>query len=144
MCDDVARAFQSIEIIQLIEKYTDINLRKTWLRIEYTQDQAGYYLQPHTDTIDPKRFTLVITLPTALHLEAMGTDLYDTDHNYVSTQPRTINGALAFVPGSETWHGFSKKPIQGIRRSLILNYVGDGWPQTLDLSFPEFRAGQSA
>ena len=144
VCDDVARAFQSIEIIQLIEKYTDINLRKTWLRIEYTQDQAGYYLQPHTDTIDPKRFTLVITLPTALHLEAIGTDLYDTDHNYVSTQPRTINGALAFVPGSETWHGFSKKPIQGIRRSLILNYVGDGWPQTLDLSFPEFRVGQSA
>ena len=144
VCDDVARAFQSIEIIQLIEKYTDINLRKTWLRIEYTQDQAGYYLQPHTDTIDPKRFTLVITLPTALHLEAMGTDLYDTDHSYVSTQPRTINGALAFVPGSETWHGFSKKPIQGIRRSLILNYVGDGWPQTLDLSFPEFRVGQSA
>ena len=143
-CDDVARAFQSMEVSHFIERYADTKITNTRLRIEYTQDRDGYYLEPHTDTIDPKRFTLVVTLPRALHLEAMGTDLYDNDHSHVSTQPRTINGGLAFVPGSQTWHGFSKKPIDGIRRSLVVNYVGNGWPQTLDLSFPELMAGQSS
>jgi hypothetical protein len=141
VCDDVARAFQSKKVSQFIEKCADIKLTNTRLRIEYTQDCHGYYLEPHTDSIDPKRFTLVVTLPRALHLEAMGTDLYDNDHIYVSTQPRTIRGGLAFVPSSQTWHGFAKKPINGIRRSLIVNYVGEGWPQTLDLSFPELLFG---
>jgi len=141
VCDDVARAFQSKKVSQFIEKCADIKLTNTQLLIKYTQDCHGYYLEPHTDSIDPKRFTLVVTLPRALHLETMGTDLYDNDHIYVSTQPRTIRGGLAFVPSSQTWHGFAKKPINGIRRSLIVNYVGEGWPQTLDLSFPELLVG---
>ena len=73
----------------------------------------------------------------------MGTDLYDTDHNYVSTQPKTISGGLAFVPDTQTWHGFEKKQIEGIRRSLIVNYVGEGWPQIIDLSYPELMVGHS-
>lgn len=111
VCDDVAWAFQSKKVSQFIEKRADIKLTNTRLRIEYTQDCDGYYLEPHTDSIDPKRSTLVVTLPRALHLEAIGTDLYDNDHIYVSTQPRTISGGLAFVPSSQTWHGFAKKPI---------------------------------
>ena len=98
VCDDVARAFQSLKVIQAIEACADIKLTNTQLRIEYTQDCDGYFLEPHTDTIDPKRFTLVVTLPRVPHLEAMWTDLYDTDHTYVSTQPKTISGGLAFVP----------------------------------------------
>ena len=143
VCDEVARAFQALKVIQAIEACADIKLTNTQLRIEYTQDCDGYFLEPHTYTIDPKIFTLVITLPRAPHLEAMGTDLYDTDHNYVSTQPKTISGGLAFVPDTQTWHGFEKKQIEGIRRSLIVNYVGEGWPQTIDLSFPELMVGHS-
>ena len=141
--DFSSRAIQSLKGIQAVEACADVILKNTQLRIEYTQDCDGYFLEPHTDTIDPKRFTLVVTLPRVPHLEAMGTDLYDTDHTYVSTQPKTISGGLAFVPDTQTWHGFEKKQIEGIRRSLIVNYVGEGWPQTIDLSFPELMVGHS-
>ncbi len=44
---------------------------------------------------------------------------------------------MIFVPGSDTWHGFEKRPIAGVRRSVILNYVTDEWRAREQLSYPE-------
>ena len=34
---------------------------------------------------------------------------------------------MVFIPGSNTYHGFEKRPIKGVRTSLIINYVTNEW-----------------
>ena len=34
---------------------------------------------------------------------------------------------MIFIPGADTWHGFEPRPLRALRRSLIVNYVGDEW-----------------
>ena len=40
-------------------------------------------------------------------------------------------------PGSDTWHGFERRRILGLRRSLMLNYVGAEWRARQELCFPD-------
>ena len=44
---------------------------------------------------------------------------------------------MIFVPGDDTWHGFEKRPIEGVRRSVILNYVTHEWRAREQLSYPD-------
>jgi len=44
---------------------------------------------------------------------------------------------MVFVPADNTWHGFEKRRIEGVRRSVILNYVTHDWRAREQLSFPE-------
>jgi hypothetical protein len=44
---------------------------------------------------------------------------------------------MVFVPGDNTWHGFERRPIEGVRRSVILNYVTRDWRERGQLSFPD-------
>jgi hypothetical protein len=44
---------------------------------------------------------------------------------------------MVFVPADNTWHGFEKRGIEGVRRSAILNYVTHDWRAREQLSFPE-------
>ena len=39
--------------------------------------------------------------------------------------------------GNNTYHGFEKRPIKGVRTSLIINYVTNEWRAREQLSFPE-------
>ena len=139
VCDNIAWAFQSQRLKEGLQNLTQIDLSESRLRIEYTQDRDGYFLNPHTDTIDPKKFTLVLPLPGEPPMTVLGTDLYNRAKVYVTTQPKEVNSGLIFIPDFDTWHGFEKKHIDGIRRLLIVNYVDDGWPHSLDLSFPSMR-----
>ncbi len=66
-----------------------------------------------------------------------GTDIYDNDKRFVESVPGDFNCSLVFVPGQDTWHGFEKRPISGIRRSLMLNYVGPEWRARHELCFPD-------
>jgi hypothetical protein len=50
--------------------------------------------------------------------------------------PGTENRGLVFVPGEATWHGFAKRPIFGVRRLLIVNYVKPEWRSRHELAFP--------
>ena len=70
---------------------------------------------------------MLIYLSTEPGSEAWGTDILDADLNLVATAPYKRNGGLIFVPGPDTWHGFHKRPINGVRRSLIINYVKPEW-----------------
>jgi hypothetical protein len=62
-------------------------------------------------------------------LRDAGTDIYDSspDHGLVRSVPYERNAGMIFIPGAQTWHGFTKRPIHGVRKSIIVNYVTDDW-----------------
>ncbi len=134
--DALARAFQGRGVVGGIEHACGIDLGGTSLRIEYCQDTDGFWLEPHTD-IGAKRFTLIIGLSDGADAADWGTDLYDGDRRPVARAPCGLNRGLAFVPSGDTWNGFERRRIHGVRRSLIVNYVGREWRSRHELAFPE-------
>ncbi len=48
-----------------------------------------------------------------------------------------VSGTLIFIPGENTWHGWHRRPIVGVRRSLIVNYVRPEWRSRHELAFPD-------
>ena len=47
------------------------------------------------------------------------------------------NGAMIFVPTSNTYHGFEPRQIDGVRKSLVINYVTNDWRAREQLAYPE-------
>ena len=115
---------------------TGAKLDGTSLRIEYCMDRQGFWLEPHTD-IGAKRFTLLVYLASDPDAEAWGTDLYDGARNHVARARACFNSGLIFVPSDTSWHGFEPRPIAGVRRVLIVNYVGPEWRARHELAFPD-------
>jgi len=131
----VAEAFQSPEVVAAFAARTGARLEGCYLRIEYALDQDGFWLEPHTD-LGVKALTLLIQLPAEDQAE-LGTDLYEKPGAWCERAAFDWNGALLFVPSSDTWHGFEPRPIRGIRRSVIVNYVTDEWRAREQLAFPQ-------
>ena len=140
VCDAVAGAMQRGDVVHRLESLCDVRLTGSSLRIEYCLDTDGFWLEPHTD-IGAKLFTMLIYLSQDRGCEAWGTDLYDTDRRWVGTSPYRRNWGLIFIPGPETWHGVERRPINGVRRSLIVNYVKPEWRSRHELAFPEQPVG---
>ena len=141
VCDALAAGFQSAATVERIERLCEIELRdKSNLRIEYCLDTDGFWLEPHTD-IGAKLFTMLVYLSTEPGSEAWGTDILDANLNLVAVAPYRRNGGLVFVPGSDTWHAFHRRPIHGVRRSLIVNYVKPEWRSRHELAYPDRTAG---
>jgi hypothetical protein len=67
----------------------------------------------------------------------LGTDIFDGDKNYVGSSPFEPNGGLVFIPANDTFHGFQPRTINGVRKSIIINYVTDEWRAREQLAFPE-------
>ena len=67
---------------------------------------------------------------------SLGTDIYDTDKNHVARSPFQSNGAMIFVPSDITYHGFEPRPIEGVRKSVIINYVTNEWRAREQLAYP--------
>lgn len=132
----VAKAFQDKRITELIAKTFGTNLDRTYLRIEYAQDIDGFWLEPHTD-LGVKSFTMLLYLSDEEGHEDLGTDIYDANKEHVGRSPFAPNIALVFVPSDNTYHGFEGRPIKGVRKSLIINYVTDEWRAREQLAFPE-------
>ncbi|MCB1866207.1 MAG: 2OG-Fe(II) oxygenase [Chromatiales bacterium] len=135
VCARIAQAFADPQVMQSIEQATGANLANTRARIEYCQDIDGFWLGPHTD-ISVKRFTMMVYLSDDPLLADAGTSLYDgsPEHRHVSDVPYGRNLGAIFIPGTDTWHGFEKRPIRGVRKSLIVNYVGPEWRAVNELS----------
>jgi len=136
VCEAVAEAFQDKRVTDLVEKAFGTKLDGTYLRIEFAQDTDGFWLEPHTD-LGVKSFTMLLYLSTDDSHEDLGTDIYDADKNHVGRSPFASNAAMIFVPGNNTYHGFERRPIKGVRKSLIINYVTDEWRAREQLAFPE-------
>lgn len=136
VCDDVAHAFQSPEVTGAIQRVCGADLTGTNLRIEYCQDTAGFWLEPHTD-IGVKKFTMLVYLSKGPECADWGTDVLDATGAIVTRAPYAFNEGLVFVPGPDTWHGFAKRPIAGVRKSIIVNYVSPEWRARHELCFPD-------
>jgi hypothetical protein len=135
-CADLAEALQAPAIVGQLSRMCDVDLDGSFLRIEYCQDQEGFWLEPHTD-IGAKLFTAQIYLSRHEGPERMGTDFLDADHNLVVRTPGTFNTGNIFVPAPNTWHAFGRRKIDGLRRSLIVNYVRPEWQSRHELAFPD-------
>lgn len=132
----VAAAFQSGEVVRILEAACDTRLAGAHLRIEYCQDREGFWLEPHTD-IAVKRFTMLVYLSTEPDAANWGTDVYDANMDLVGRAPGGFNHGLIFIPAGDTWHGFAPRPIAGVRRSIIINYVSDEWRARHELAYPD-------
>lgn len=128
VCAALAEAFADPSVISVLELATGAPVSQGRLRIEYCQDVDGFWLEPHLD-IKVKLFTMLIYLSDDPALADAGTDIYDgsPEHKRVGTAPYAPNAGLIFIPGTDTWHGFSPRPIKGVRKSLIVNYVTPDW-----------------
>ncbi len=136
VAQQVADAFQNAATVGAIAALCGRRLDGGLLRIEYCQDSDGFWLEPHTD-IGAKLLTLIVYLSDPPAGESWGTDLYDSTQRYIGEAPSATNLGLLFVPGTDTWHGFRRRKISGIRRSLIVNYVKDEWRARHELAFPD-------
>ena len=129
----VAEAFQSPEVVGAFARRTGAQLDGTYLRIEYALDLDGFWLEPHTD-LGVKSLTLLTQFPGEGQ-EDLGTDIYSAADAWAERAAFAWNGALLFVPSNDTWHGFERRPIKGVRRSVIVNYVTDEWRAREQLAF---------
>jgi len=134
-CEAVAEAFQDEATVALLQDVCGRSLEGSSLRIEYCQDTDGFWLEPHTD-IGAKLFTMLVYLSDHPDAEQWGTDLYDAQLHPVERVSGARNAGLIFLPGADTWHGFAPRPISGVRRSLIINYVTPDWRSRGELAFP--------
>ena len=132
----VAEALQSPAVARLVRDAFAAPIEGTFLRLEYAQDVDGFWLEPHTD-LGVKKFTCLIYLSDGPGHDKLGTDIYWDKTRHYGVSPFKRGAAMIFVPGDDTWHGFEKRPIEGVRRSVILNYVSAEWRAKEQLSFPE-------
>jgi hypothetical protein len=135
VCHRVAEIFKNRQIISLFEQMGDISLKDTLVRIEYTVDTQGFWLQPHTD-IGVKLFTMLIYLSKDANAGSWGTDIYKDANTHVRAVPFKSNSALMFIPSAHTWHGFEPRELNGVRKTLILNYVTQDWRNRHELVHP--------
>jgi len=136
VCKSFNDAFQSKTITDRIEQHFGTNLEGTYLRVEIAQDTNGFWLEPHSD-LGVKLFTMLLyTSKDPSHAD-LGTDIYDADKKHVGRSPFECNGALVFVPSDITFHGFERRKINGVRKSVIINYVTKEWRAREQLAFPD-------
>jgi hypothetical protein len=136
VCDALASALQSHTVARRLESRCGTVLAGSFLRIEYCLDKEGFWLEPHTD-IGAKLYTMLVDLSDEPGSEAWGTVVLDGPETLVATTPYVRNGGLIFIPAADTWHGFHRRPIVRVRRSLIVNYVRPEWRSPHELAFPD-------
>ena len=132
----IAQAFKSPKTIATIEALTGTDLTGSLLRLEFAQDTDGFWLEPHTD-IGVKLFTMLWYLSVGEGSDNCGTDIFDGQGNLIKSAPFNFNSGLIFIPGTDTWHGFNKRKINGVRKSLIINYVKPEWRSRHELAFQD-------
>ena len=136
VCAVLSEALQLPEVARLCAKTFGVNVEGSYLRVEYIQDTEGSWLKPHCD-IKEKIFTMMIYLTTGPDAKNLGTDIYDKDVKWWGRSDSTFNHASVWVPGANTWHGFEKRNINGVRRAIQLNYVDPSWRDRDQLCFPD-------
>ena len=136
VCQAFNDAFQGDTITKRVSDYFGINLDGSYLRVEFAQDIDGFWLEPHTD-LGVKLFTMLLYMSKDPEHKDLGTDIYDTGKTHVGRSPFQSNAAMVFVPSDITYHGFEGRPIHGVRKSVIINYVTEEWRAREQLAFPD-------
>ncbi len=135
VCNAVNAALQDKLVTDAIEKTFSTKLGGTYLRVEFAQDTNGFWLEPHTD-LGVKSFTFLLYLSTEAQHTDLGTDIYDNDKKHVGRSPFKSNAAMIFVPSGTTYHGFEARQIDGVRKSLVINFVTNDWRAREQLAYP--------
>lgn len=136
VCRALNDAFQSERLTRAIAENFGTDLNGSFLRVEYAQDVDGFWLEPHTD-LGVKMFTMLLYVSDDPSHSDLGTDIYDADKVHVGRSPFQSNGAMVFIPSDITYHGFETRKIEGIRKSIIINYVTDEWRAREQLPFSD-------
>lgn len=134
-CQVLADALQRADVARQLAETFEIVAEGSHLRVEYIQDTDGAWLEPHRDIPD-KLFSMVVYLCTGPEAKEWGTDIYDDDRKWIGRAAADFNTAVTFKAGPNTWHGFDKRPIKGVRRLLEINYV-QKWRDRGQLAFPD-------
>ena len=135
-CTALAEAFQDEATVALLQDMTGVALAGAYLRLECCLDTDGFWLEPHTD-IGAKLLTLLVYLSDHKDAANWGTDVMDPEGHVLARAPGTFNDGLLFAPAPDTWHGFTRRRIDGVRKSLIVNYVKPEWRSRHELAFPD-------
>jgi hypothetical protein len=136
VCKAFNDAFQDRRVTKRIEDYFATSLDGTYLRVEFAQDIDGFWLEPHTD-LGVKVFTMLLYMSRDADHKDLGTDIYDSEKKHVGRSPFQSNAAMVFIPSDITYHGFEPRPIPGVRKSVIINYVTNEWRAREQLAFPD-------
>ena len=136
VCEAFCQAFQDERVTSRIAGVFGSKLAGTYLRVEYGQDTDGFWLEPHTD-LGVKTFTMLLYMSKDPQHRTLGTDIYNEDKTHLGSSPFAPNAAMVFVPSDSTYHGFEKRRIEGVRKSVIINYVTDEWRAREQLAFPD-------
>ena len=137
--DRLARLFDTPCTRDLFTTRCAARLENTSLRLELCLDTDGFWLEPHTD-IGAKRLTLLISLSMGAQAADWGTDIMTAEGTPVARASGAFNSGLLFIPSAQSWHGFVPRPLNGVRRTLIVNYVGPEWHATGELAVPPMHA----
>ena len=131
----LAKAMSDPATIRAIEAECKIDLAGTYLRMEYCMDVGDFWLEPHTD-ISAKKYTMLLYLSTGEGSDNCGTDVnaVEEPHPLVAEAPFAKNKGTLFIPGHDTGHGFHKRRILGVRKSIIINYVVWDWKSRHELA----------
>lgn len=135
-CATFAQALQDKRVTGRVERHFGTSLDGTYLRIEYAQDTGGFWLEPHSD-LGVKNFTMLLYLSKDARHKDLGTDIYDSEKKHIARSSFAPGAALVFVPSDITFHGFEPRIIEGVRKSVIINYVTDEWRAREQLAFPD-------
>jgi hypothetical protein len=135
VCRSVSDVFQDPKVVGSIERVFGTTIAGTYVRVEYAQDTDGFWLEPHTD-LGVKKFTMLYYLSDDAGHTKLGTDIYRDKQTHVGASPFDSNSAMIFVPSDHTWHGFEKRTIPGVRKSVIINYVTTEWKAREQLAYP--------
>lgn len=135
VCDAVNAALQDRRVTSHVENTFGTSLKGTFLRVEFAQDTNGFWLEPHTD-LGVKAFTFLLYLSREPSHGDLGTDIYDANKKHVGRSPFKSNSGMIFVPSSDTYHGFEPRTIEGVRKSLVINYVTNDWRAREQLAYP--------
>jgi hypothetical protein len=136
VCEGFCQAFQDKRVTSKIADHFGAKLPGTYLRVESAQDTDGFWLEPHSD-LGVKTFTMLLYMSKDPQHKALGTDIYDADKKHVGASPFASNAAMVFVPSTITFHGFEPRRIEGVRKSVIINYVTSEWRAREQLAFPD-------
>ena len=136
VCEGFCQAFQDRRVTDRIADQFGCRLDGSYLRVEYAQDTDGFWLEPHTD-LGVKMFTMLLYLSRDAQHSELGTDIYDQQKKHVGASPFAPNAAMVFVPSNITYHGFEPRKIEGVRKSVIINYVTNEWRAREQLAFPD-------
>ncbi len=136
VCEGFCQAFQDDRVTGRIAGHFGARLAGTYLRVEAAQDTDGFWLEPHSD-LGVKTFTMLLYMSKDPQHRTLGTDIYDQDKKHVGASPFAPNGAMVFVPSGITFHGFEPRRIEGVRKSVIINYVTNEWRAREQLAFPD-------